>query len=238
MKTAAGRYSARSKWNEFAENDAFGYIMTDLAGSDPQMFWDSGEKLVKEELLPIVKEFGVKPAVGLEIGCGVGRLILPLCTVFESMVGADISEGMTQRAGVFAAKRGVSNARFVTVADPVKLPSTLADVTGQVTFIYSLLVFQHIPHFETIDSYLEAVSRLLSPDGIAYLQFDTRGQTFPYWVKTALPDALLPRFWRRGVRRIRRSPSEVENSLATKGLRIIAEKSPRTAYHRYVLRLA
>lgn len=153
------------------------------------------------------------------------------------MVGADISEGMIRRARGFAAERGISRARFVRVAKPAGLPSVLADVAGQVTFIYSLLVFQHIPDFGIIDSYLEAVSRLLSPDGVAYLQFDTRDQTFPYWVKMALPDSLLPRFWRRGVRRIRRSSSEIECSLARKGLKIIGEKSPRSAYHRYVLKL-
>ncbi|HEX5422889.1 MAG TPA: hypothetical protein VFW94_05020 [Candidatus Acidoferrales bacterium] len=82
METSSGDCSARSKWNDFAEDDAFGYIMTDLAGGDPRLFWESGQKTVKEELLPIVQEFEVKPTVGLEIGCGVGRLVLPLCAIF------------------------------------------------------------------------------------------------------------------------------------------------------------
>jgi cyclopropane fatty-acyl-phospholipid synthase-like methyltransferase len=238
METVTGDRCATSKWAEFAEEDALGYIMTDLAGADPQLFWESGRKTVNEELLPVIREFGVTPTVGLEIGCGVGRLVLPNCAVFDEMVGVDISEGMTRRARAFADERGVSNARFVTVGEPADLVNVLADVTGRVSFIYSLLVFQHIPDFETIDSYLAAVSRLLSRDGIAYLQFDSRRQTLPYRIKTALPDWALPRYWRRGVRRIRLSATEIERSLAEKALTVVGERSPQSAYHRYVLRLA
>ena len=54
---------------------------------------------------------------------------------------------------------------------------------------------------------------MLSDRGIGYLQFDTRPPGWLYEVKTALPDFLLPRFWRRGIRRIRRDPSELEQAM-------------------------
>lgn len=237
METTSSRCNSGSEWAEFAENDAFGYIMTDLAGADPQLFWASGKETVDAELSPVITEFGVRPELGLEIGCGVGRLLLPLCSVFHEMVGADISEGMIRRARQFAGERGTANARFVTVAEPEEMLSRLGDMTGRVSFIYSLLVFQHIANFRIIDSYLAAVGQLLSRDGLAYLQFDTRPLTLPYRIKTALPDLVLPRFWRRGVRRLRRSPAEIERSFAANGLRIIGERSPRSAYHRYVVGL-
>jgi cyclopropane fatty-acyl-phospholipid synthase-like methyltransferase len=225
-------------WEAFAETDAFGYIMTDLAGADPQAFWDSGRNTVAKEVLPVVTEFGVNRDTALEIGCGVGRLVLPLCEVFRTVIGADISAGMIRRAKRFADERGAANARFVTISQPSELLTVLADVTGRVTFVYSLLVFQHIEDFQIIDSYLAAIGRVLSRGGVAYMQFDTRKPTLAYGMKTALPDFALPKLWRRGVRRIRQSRGDIERSLAKNHLRILAERSPQSSYHRYVVRLA
>src|SRR5690348_8261020 len=69
---AVGR---RPEWEEFAETDALGYIMTDLVGAEPQVFWDSGRNTILREVLPVITEFGVNRDTALEIGCGVGRLV-------------------------------------------------------------------------------------------------------------------------------------------------------------------
>jgi SAM-dependent methyltransferase len=226
------------RWEKFAEADACGYIMTDLAGGGPDAFWQSGEKTVREELLPVLGEFGVPLDCGVELGCGVGRLLLPLSRVFQRMVGVDIAEGMVRRGQAFARQQQITNARFVAIAAPGGLPGALGEETPRVTFVYSLLVFQHISDFQIIESYLAAIGKILSPDGIAYLQFDTRARTLPYHVKTMLPDFLLPKFFRRGIRRIRRSPAELEGAFARSGLRILQERTPRSAEHRYVVRAA
>ena len=42
---------------------------------------------------------------------------------------------------------------------------------------------------------------------MALLQFDTRRASLSYRLRNALPDPLLPRPWRRGIRRIRHPPS-------------------------------
>lgn len=227
-----------AEWEKFAETDAFGYIMTDLAGGEPQVFWDSGRSTILKEVLPVITEFGVNRDTALEIGCGVGRLIFPLCEIFRNVIGADISAGMIGRARGFAEERSVANAHFIQVSQASDLLAAMADVTGRATFVYSLLVFQHIEDFQTIDSYLAAIGQVLSRDGVAYLQFDTRRRTPAYGMKTALPDFALPKFWRRGVRRIRQSPDDIRRSLGKNHLRILAEKSPQSAYHRYVVGLA
>jgi hypothetical protein len=84
---------------------------------------------------------------------------------------------------------------------------------------------------------LHVIRTLLQKHGIAYVQFDTRPSTALYRLKTRLPDFLLPRFRRRGIRRIRRAPEEIEASIKRAGLEIVAQLTPRTEYHRYVLRL-
>jgi SAM-dependent methyltransferase len=223
-------------WDHFAEVDPYTYILTSLKRPDPKKFWQSGERTVQLELLPIIQAHTIRTHVGLELGCGVGRLLFPLTGHFEEMVGVDIAEGMIQRAKSFASDNGVENVTLTAISGPEDLLHKAGKYGGKIDFLYSLLVFQHIPDFEVIEGYLHAVSVLLEDKGIAYLQFDTREEDFLYHLKTRLPDPLLPRFWRRGIRRIRRTPEEIEASLTRAGLEIVGELDARTAYHRYVLK--
>jgi hypothetical protein len=99
-------------------------------------------------------------------------------------------------------------------------------------------VFQHIEEFSIIEGYLHVIRFLLHKHGLAYLQFDTRPKDFRYRLKTRLPDFLLPRFWRKGIRRIRRSSEEIEACIRRAGMEILGELTPHTAYHRYILRVS
>jgi cyclopropane fatty-acyl-phospholipid synthase-like methyltransferase len=157
---------------------------------------------------------------------------------FEEMVGVDIAEGMVRRAVSFAGDNGIRNVELAAIAGPEDLLHKTEEYAAKIDFLYSLLVFQHIPDFAMIEGYLHAVSELLAENGIAYLQFDTREQNLFYQWKTELPDFVLPRFWRRGIRRIRRSSKEIEVCFRRAGLEIVSEVDPRSAYHRYVLRRA
>jgi SAM-dependent methyltransferase len=225
-------------WERFAESDPYRYILTDMKSNDPREFWQSGERTVRAELLPTVQASAVRTIVGLELGCGVGRLALPLARHFDEVVGVDISQGMVHRANAFAQHNGIGNASFFSISGPEDFLSRVGNYAGSCDFIYSLLVFQHIPDPAVIQGYLQVVRILLHESGVAYLQFDTRPQTLAYRLKTNLPDSLLPVFWRRGIRRIRRSPEEIAASMHHAGLRIVAELTPRSAYHRYLVRIA
>jgi cyclopropane fatty-acyl-phospholipid synthase-like methyltransferase len=152
------------------------------------------------------------------------------------MVGVDIAEGMVRRAISFAGDNGIRNVLLAAISGPEDLLHKAGEYAGKVDFLYSLLVFQHIADFAVIESYLHAISELLEENGIAYLQFDTREQNLFYQWKTELPDFVLPRFWRRGIRRIRRSSTDIEVCLRRAGLEIVSEMEPRSAYHRYILR--
>lgn len=224
-------------WDRFAQNDAQGYIWTIRQGNDPQEFWQSGEQTVECEFLPLIRACKVRPVRGLELGCGVGRLALPLARHFQHVAGFDISRSMIQQAISAARDRCINNVSFRTIAGPEDFVRLSRNSATRFDFIYSLLVFQHIPDLSTIEGYLHVVRMLLHDRGVAYLQFDTRPQGFLYRVKTRLPNFLLPRFWRRGIRRIRQSPQQVESAIRHADLEIVAQLTPRTAYHRYILRV-
>jgi hypothetical protein len=145
---------------------------------------------------------------------------------------------MIQRAQRFAQDNGVGNVSFCTIAGPEDLLHRAGNYSGRIDFLYSLLVFQHIPEMAMIEGYLHVIGVLLAKNGIAFLQFDTRPESFAYQIKTRMPDLLLPRFWRKGIRRIRRYPEEIEKAVGKAGLEIAGELTPFTSYHRYILRKA
>jgi SAM-dependent methyltransferase len=225
-----------SPWERFAEIDPYLYIFTDMKRTDPKAFWQSGEQVVNAELLPLVHAQRLRPTVALEIGSGVGRLTFPLAGHFRRVVGVDIASGMIQRARSIARDSGVDNVPFIHISGPEDFLQRAGDFVGSCDLIYSLLVFQHIPKLSTIEDYLHVIRVLLHQRGVAYLQFDTRPQGAGYRLKTWLPDYLLPRFWRRGIRRIRRSSADIEGCIRRAGMEILGELSSQTAYHRYVLR--
>ncbi len=230
--------TGKEAWNRFAEVDPYTYILTSLKSPDPKKFWQSGERTVQIELLPLIQARTIRTRIGLELGCGIGRLLFPLATHFREMVGVDIAEGMLQRARSFASDNGIRNVALTEISGPEDLLHQTGHYGGKIDFLYSLLVFQHIPDFAVIEGYLHVISILLEQNGMAYLQFDTREQDFFYHLKTQVPDPLLPRFWRRGIRRIRRTTDELEACFRRAGLEIVGELGPCTAYHRYILKKA
>jgi SAM-dependent methyltransferase len=227
---------AANPWESFAKIDPYLYIFTDMKRTDPNAFWQSGEQVVHAELLPLLHVHSLRPLLGLELGSGVGRLVFPLARHFRRVVGVDIAKGMVHRAKSIARDNGIGNVSFISISDPEDFLQRAGDFTGSCDLIYSLLVFQHISEFSIIEAYLQVIRVLLHERGVAYLQFDTRPQDFGYHLKTRLPDFLLPRFWRRGIRRIRRSSVDIEACIRRARMEIVGQYSPHTAYHRYVLR--
>jgi SAM-dependent methyltransferase len=228
----------RAEWDSYAHDDAYTYIMTDIPRGDSQAFWQSGEAIVSKELLPAVREHHATFGAALEVGCGVGRLMFPMSRHFRQVIGVDISGEMVRKGRALAAERSLSNVTFVAVPTPDELDCKSQQLSKTIDFVYSLLVFQHIDDFRVIRAYFRGICSLLTSDGIAYVQFDTRPQTFAYRIKSALPDFLLPRFWRRGIRRIRRAVPELEALFSQVGLEVVESITPGTEYHRYILRKA
>jgi cyclopropane fatty-acyl-phospholipid synthase-like methyltransferase len=167
--------------------------------------------------------------VALEIGCGIGRLTLPVARRFDRVIAVDVAPTMLRRLSESCAARGVTNVE----------PALAGDAwhhRGVVDFAYSRIVFQHIADWDVIADYLRRIADCLADDGVLYAQFDTRPATALYRIKTALPDAVLPRTWRRGVRRIRRVAPRIVEVARTLALEPVLERGAGTFDTEFVFR--
>lgn len=86
-------------------------------------------------------------------------------------------------------------------------------------------------------SYLREIARVLTPGGVAALQFDTRRASLLAALVQRLPDAVLPETRRRGIRRYRRPASQIRRFGRAAGLTLEAERDPDTADHWFRWRL-
>ena len=159
---------SKRKWNMLAEKNARYFVMTDY-GKDisEEQFRASGKKdfdelvardsLLKDRLSP----FNEKTV--LEIGCGAGRITEFFADAFKEVTGLDISEKM-----IAEGKARLKNKKNVSLVagDGRYLP--LPDESFD--FIFSFIVFQHMPDRETIVTNLKEISRVLKRKGVAKIQ--------------------------------------------------------------------
>ena len=160
----------RGDWDRRGVEDHRLHIAAGHEGSE-EAFLASGEK----DLAGIVLDgIELEPsAATLEIGCGVGRLLLPLAKRVAIAHGVDISTVMIEKSKGYAAN--APNV-FTLVTDGMlgHLPDSSLD------FVFSFIVFQHIPDRAPIRTYAEESARVLKPGGVFRFQVDGR-----WWWKHA-----------------------------------------------------
>lgn len=158
----------RRDWNRRARANPKYYV---ALGSRKQS-WDDffdGAKEVLEGLHSELDRIGMSGTAtrrALEIGCGPGRLMLPLSRRFDQIDGVDVSSEM-----IALAKKNlehITNARthLSTGTDLYPFRESAID------FVYSYAVFQHIPSAEVVREYVRETSRVLRAGGAARLQFN------------------------------------------------------------------
>jgi ubiquinone/menaquinone biosynthesis C-methylase UbiE len=153
-------------WDARAEDNSRYFIAERYDDAD---FRASGEREAERVLLNDVVVQA--EATVLEIGCGIGRLLRPMASRFQRVIGFDVSPKMIEQSHEYLA----DCKNVETYAnDGTTLPG-IADNT--VDFCYSFICFQHIPRKEFIASYLREALRVLKPGGIFKFQVD--GQTWP-----------------------------------------------------------
>jgi len=103
----------------------------------------------------------------LEIGCGIGRLLVPLAEKYNecNFYGIDISDEMIK----LAPKK--DNIKYQELADNFDL-------------VYSMLVFQHIDHQEKI-KYIKLAYEKLKVGGILFFQFVVGEENSAYSYQTS-----------------------------------------------------
>ena len=156
----------RADWNRRAKEDAHFYVAFGRQQQSEADFLASAAETVPifEREFVRLAPAAVSERRALEIGCGPGRLLLPMSRHFGEIQGVDISEEMAALAR--NRLRDVPNARVhVTSGSDLDM---LSD--GHFDFVYSYAVFQHIPSREVVLSYIREAQRVLKPGGILCCQ--------------------------------------------------------------------
>jgi ubiquinone/menaquinone biosynthesis C-methylase UbiE len=158
----------REDWNSRAREDAGYFVAFGRKDQDEAGFQATAKDVI------IGLEWELKRAAAekrtgwkaLEIGCGPGRLILPMSRHFAEIHGVDVSDEMIARAK--EKLKDVPNAH-VHATDGASLRLFENE---SFDFVYSYAVFQHIPSREVVFEYMSEINRVLKPGGLARLQFN------------------------------------------------------------------
>jgi SAM-dependent methyltransferase len=216
------------RWEALAQKDAEFYICTELANGDD--FFASGERDA-ERILSVAGDRISRWNTALEIGCGVGRLTVPIARRFEHVIAVDIAPTMLRKLADNCAVRSAQSVSPMLAQDHW-------EQVEPIDFCYSRIVFQHIESWSVITNYFQRIASCLAADGVFYVQFDTRPADVFYHIKNSLPDVLLPRTKQRGVRRIRRTTTEVQSLARACGLEGVVEQGAGTYDTEFVFRRA
>jgi len=159
---------SKQKWNKLAKENAAYYVMTNYGeGINEKQFRSSGEKDYKELIendlfIRSTLDPFVKKDV-LEIGCGIGRITEFFGKNFHSVSGVDISEEMVGQAK----KRLASFQNVILKAtDGLHFPF----MNNSFDFIFSFIVFQHMPDKKTVRQNLNEIARVLKIGGLVKIQ--------------------------------------------------------------------
>ena len=170
-------------WDVFARHQPYYHILSHPSMLSPgpaeqQEFWASGERDIG--WLQAFAGLGFEEGVGVDLGCGLGRLTRALRGLTSHQVGLDISAEMLSQAR--EANRAFSSMEFRQIREgywPIE--------TGSCTLIVSLHVLQHMSSLELIKHSISETGRILAPGGRAVFDVPTarwRGQLV-HWVRSS-----------------------------------------------------
>lgn len=191
-------------WEDWGRLDPYFAVLTDerfrrgqITDAARKDFFESGFTHVRHILAKIRQHLdpNFKPSVSLDFGCGVGRVSLALASISDKVIGVDVSSAMLAEARTNAEKAKCRNIEFLG-------PNyDLAEISGEINFVHSYIVFQHIaPPRGYV--FFEKLVDLLAPNGIGVCHF-TFAKTYmaSKFGETAArqPSTLLERLfpWRR-----------------------------------------
>lgn len=109
------------------------------------------------DFAPHWRQYGWDTDSCLEIGCGTGRLTLPLAQQFRRTYALDVSREMVEYAKAHIKDPSIE----FLVSDGVKIP--LGD--GSVSAVFSTHVFQHFDTTDHASAYFREIARVLKPHG-------------------------------------------------------------------------
>lgn len=167
---------SKNKWNKLAKDNAMYYVVSKKGrGIDEGQFKETGEENYNEHIAQddiVTQKLGnFSDKKVLNIGCGVGRLEECMSPHFDKVFGVDISEIMVEKAKERLS--GLSNVEVVAT-DGMSFPYN----QDYFDFIFSYIVFQHMPSKDVVKKNFEEIYRTLKKGGVAKIQI--RGGHQPY----------------------------------------------------------
>src|SRR6266849_6368341 len=167
----------RADWDRRARENARHYVENSQEEWSDAEFFENGRttlaELIDTDTTNIYQGKDPKTMRVVEIGCGAGRLTLPLAELFGEVHAVDVSGEMVARARQALAGHPHAHVYQNNGCDLSVVPPLVFD------FAISMIVFQHIPSYEVIESYVSEVYRLLRPGALFKFQVQGGGQIGP-----------------------------------------------------------
>lgn len=173
-----------SQWRHLGDSDPYWSVITNEAFKLENYRSSEGQFLqTGYDNLKVVKRFFERNKIEMpqstcfELGCGVGRITIPLSKIFEEIVAWDVSSGNLNICKRYAMQEGMSN----ITAQLVQSYNDFLTVPAH-DFFFSIIVLQHNP--PPLQSYiLDKVLSKTRPGGYCLFQIPTHTPNYSFNVK-------------------------------------------------------
>ena len=159
-------------WEDYGARDPYFGVLADprfhaaaLTAERKAEFFSTGERHVDALLATVRRHLDAefRPARGLDFGCGVGRVTLPLARVCARVTGVDVSASMLGEAAANASQWGIGNVEWL------RGDGGPPNATGRFDLVHSYIVLQHQSPRHGLDLFVGLLDRV-ADGGIAALQ--------------------------------------------------------------------
>jgi SAM-dependent methyltransferase len=149
-------------------------FLPDKLGVAEARFWTTGEGALRKISAMLSRhDFGdSKAKIAADYGCGIGRVTVPLSTIFREIHAYDISEPHLRMAMDHAESAGAKNITFHQVRN-------VLEGLQPCDFFYSRIVFQHNPP-PIIRELVRNALRCLRPGGLAIFQVPVYARNYSF----------------------------------------------------------
>ncbi|WP_454063582.1 methyltransferase domain-containing protein [Candidatus Nitrospira salsa] len=151
----------KQDWDRRAKHHTRYWIATEDYKNE-EVFADSGRRTA-DAILAAFGPFYRETWTGLDIGCGIGRVLKPLALHFRQLFGVDVSAEMINKSKTWLRETPNVTTFETSGVDLNLFPNRHFD------FVYSYVAFQHMPR-PVFDRYLEEINRVLKHQGLLVFQ--------------------------------------------------------------------
>lgn len=145
-------------WRALAKHDPL-WVVASWPGKEnawtPEAFYALGESDAADALARWERYEPKLGGVCVEVGCGAGRITIPLTRRFDHVIGLDVSQDMLNLA-----RNVAPGAELVLVSG-----TTIPLESNGVDAVFTTHVLQHLEGIENVTAYLGEMFRVLRPGG-------------------------------------------------------------------------